>query len=98
MTHADERPTNRRVDAGGVVGTTNVEYEGERVVTGQRLMQAASDAFLGWASGDRDESQLRTAASSVPRGRSATATQTLSVSLHFDHDHPLLTRRFLAGT
>ncbi len=29
--------------------------QGERVVRGQRLMQAASDVFLGWAkSGDRD--------------------------------------------
>ena len=27
------------------------EHQGERVVFGQRLMQAASDTFLGWASG-----------------------------------------------
>ncbi|HVJ22230.1 MAG TPA: DUF2252 domain-containing protein [Polyangiaceae bacterium] len=28
------------------------EQHGERVVTGQRLMQAASDVFLGWAKGE----------------------------------------------
>jgi hypothetical protein len=27
---------------------TDIEHNGERVVTGQRLMQAASDQFLGW--------------------------------------------------
>ncbi len=30
-----------------------VHDQGHRVVTGQRLMQASSDAFLGWAGGDR---------------------------------------------
>ncbi len=30
-------------------GRSECEHEGERVVTGQRLMQAASDVFLGWA-------------------------------------------------
>jgi uncharacterized protein (DUF2252 family) len=30
-------------------GASEFEHEGERVVTGQRLMQAASDVFLGWA-------------------------------------------------
>jgi len=29
------------------------DNEGQRVVVGQRLMQAASDIFLGWTSGDR---------------------------------------------
>jgi uncharacterized protein (DUF2252 family) len=29
------------------------ENHGERVVTGQRLLQAASDIFLGWSAGDR---------------------------------------------
>jgi uncharacterized protein (DUF2252 family) len=32
-------------------GASEYEHEGERVVTGQRLMQAASDVFLGWATG-----------------------------------------------
>src|SRR5262249_37274671 len=30
------------------VGTGPYEHEGERVVVGQRLMQGASDIFLGW--------------------------------------------------
>jgi len=30
-------------------GPSECGHEGERVVTGQRLMQAASDVFLGWA-------------------------------------------------
>ncbi|HZZ12072.1 MAG TPA: DUF2252 domain-containing protein [Paraburkholderia sp.] len=29
----------------------NIRHEGERVVHGQRLLQAASDIFLGWATG-----------------------------------------------
>jgi uncharacterized protein (DUF2252 family) len=32
-------------------GASECSHEGERVVTGQRLMQAASDVFLGWAVG-----------------------------------------------
>ena len=32
-------------------GASEYEHEGERVVQGQRLMQAASDAFLGWVTG-----------------------------------------------
>jgi uncharacterized protein (DUF2252 family) len=32
-------------------GATEYAHEGERVVGGQRLMQAASDVFLGWADG-----------------------------------------------
>jgi uncharacterized protein (DUF2252 family) len=32
-------------------GVSSYRHQGERVVTGQRLMQAASDVFLGWATG-----------------------------------------------
>ena len=32
-------------------GAGEYEHDGERVVHGQRLMQAASDAFLGWVTG-----------------------------------------------
>jgi uncharacterized protein (DUF2252 family) len=32
-------------------GPSEYAHHGERVVTGQRLMQAASDVFLGWATG-----------------------------------------------
>jgi uncharacterized protein (DUF2252 family) len=32
-------------------GVSEHEHQGERVVHGQRLMQAASDAFLGWVTG-----------------------------------------------
>ena len=32
-------------------GASEYEHPGERVVQGQRLMQSASDAFLGWISG-----------------------------------------------
>jgi uncharacterized protein (DUF2252 family) len=32
-------------------GASEYEHAGERVVQGQRLMQAASDAFLGWVTG-----------------------------------------------
>ena len=32
-------------------GDSEYEHQGERVVHGQRLMQAASDAFLGWVTG-----------------------------------------------
>ena len=32
-------------------GPSEYAHQGERVVTGQRLMQAASDVFLGWADG-----------------------------------------------
>jgi uncharacterized protein (DUF2252 family) len=36
-------------------GTKKVEHNGQRVVVGQRLMQSASDIFLGWARGpERD--------------------------------------------
>ena len=36
-----------------VAGESPRENHGERVVAGQRLMQAASDIFLGWTHGDR---------------------------------------------
>ena len=32
-------------------GPSEFGHQGERVVSGQRLMQAASDVFLGWATG-----------------------------------------------
>ena len=32
-------------------GTGKVKHNGQRVVVGQRLMQASSDIFLGWARG-----------------------------------------------
>ncbi len=35
------------------VGASKYAQSGERVVTGQRLMQAASDIFLGWAQSER---------------------------------------------
>jgi len=34
-------------------GTKPVEHNGQRVVVGQRLMQSASDIFLGWSRGPR---------------------------------------------
>jgi uncharacterized protein (DUF2252 family) len=34
------------------VGKSVYEHHGERVVTGQRLMQSASDIFLGWTQGE----------------------------------------------
>ena len=33
------------------------DHHGERVVVGQRLMQATSDSFLGWTTGHEDEKQ-----------------------------------------
>lgn len=35
-------------------GRAPFEHHGERVVFGQRLMQAATDAFLGWTTGTRE--------------------------------------------
>jgi uncharacterized protein (DUF2252 family) len=35
-----------------VLGRSTFAHQGERVVVGQRLMQCASDIFLGWASDD----------------------------------------------
>ena len=34
----------------GLAGPPRYEHNGERIVVGQRLMQAASDIFLGWTS------------------------------------------------
>jgi uncharacterized protein (DUF2252 family) len=34
-------------------GASEASHEGERVVSGQRLLQAASDLFLGWTTGPR---------------------------------------------
>jgi hypothetical protein len=34
-------------------GRSSYKHNGERVVNGQRLMQAASDMFLGWTTGRR---------------------------------------------
>ena len=33
-----------------LAGKSEFEHQGQRVVVGQRLMQAASDMFLGWTS------------------------------------------------
>jgi uncharacterized protein (DUF2252 family) len=35
----------------GLAGTSPWQNNGERIVTGQRVMQSASDIFLGWAKG-----------------------------------------------
>ena len=40
-------------------GTSRYQHQGLRVVHGQRLMQAASDIFLGWASAEPHEYYLR---------------------------------------
>jgi uncharacterized protein (DUF2252 family) len=40
-----------------VIGSPDITADGERVVVGQRLMQAASDPFLGWAAGGPDGTQ-----------------------------------------
>jgi len=38
---------------------TTYDHQGLRVVVGQRVMQAASDAFLGWASGPERQYYVR---------------------------------------
>jgi uncharacterized protein (DUF2252 family) len=51
------------------VGGTRLRNQGKRVVVGQRIMQAASDAFLGWARADGFDTyvrQLRDMKGSVP--------------------------------
>ena len=40
-------------------GRSEFEHHGQRVVVGQRLMQAASDIFLGWTSGDGHDYYVR---------------------------------------
>ena len=61
-------------------GASEYEHQGERVVQGQRLMQAASDVFLGWVTGTGERArefhvrQLRdmkgSATAKRPRARS----------------------------
>jgi uncharacterized protein (DUF2252 family) len=51
------------------VGRSRYSNQGKRVVVGQRVMQAASDAFLGWAHADGFDTyvrQLRDMKGSVP--------------------------------
>lgn len=40
-------------------GAASYEHQGQRVVFGQKIMQAASDVFLGWTSGPRRQFYLR---------------------------------------
>lgn len=40
-------------------GATPYEHQGQRVVLGQKIMQAASDVFLGWTSGPDRQFYLR---------------------------------------
>jgi uncharacterized protein (DUF2252 family) len=40
-------------------GAQKVEHNGKRVVVGQRLMQSASDIFLGWARGPKRDFYFR---------------------------------------
>jgi hypothetical protein len=47
-------------------GRARVKYNGQRVVVGQRLMQSASDIFLGWSRGRRDHSSRTSAPTCVP--------------------------------
>jgi uncharacterized protein (DUF2252 family) len=43
----------------GFVGRSPYQYQGQRVVVGQRVMQAASDVFLGWARVERFDGYVR---------------------------------------
>ncbi|VVP70813.1 hypothetical protein PS918_01071 [Pseudomonas fluorescens] len=45
------KEARRSVLAGYVKAKTRTRHEGQRVVEGQRLMQSASDLFLGWTTG-----------------------------------------------
>ncbi|WP_223463568.1 MULTISPECIES: DUF2252 domain-containing protein [unclassified Pseudomonas] len=45
------KEARRSVLAGYVQTRSRVRHEGQRVVDGQRLMQSASDLFLGWTTG-----------------------------------------------
>lgn len=45
------KEARRSVVANYVKAKSRVRHEGQRVVDGQRLMQSASDLFLGWATG-----------------------------------------------
>jgi uncharacterized protein (DUF2252 family) len=58
LTDSQERPlflqfkeARRSVLADYVRGKSRLRHNGQRVVEGQRLMQAASDLFLGWTTG-----------------------------------------------
>ncbi|MEN0108796.1 MAG: DUF2252 family protein, partial [Pseudomonas sp.] len=58
LTDAQESPlflqfkeARRSVIAGYVKTKLKTKHQGQRVVEGQRLMQSASDLFLGWATG-----------------------------------------------
>ncbi|WP_084701431.1 DUF2252 domain-containing protein [Streptacidiphilus anmyonensis] len=53
------KEAQRSVLAEFVHGGPDYASEGERVVNGQRLMQAASDIFLGWESADGIDGQRR---------------------------------------
>jgi uncharacterized protein (DUF2252 family) len=41
------------------LGKSQFDHPGERIVNGQRLMQAASDMFLGWTSGPKRDFYIR---------------------------------------
>lgn len=45
------KEARRSVLAGYVKAKTRTKHEGQRVIEGQRLMQSASDLFLGWTTG-----------------------------------------------
>ncbi|MBK5510183.1 DUF2252 domain-containing protein [Pseudomonas sp. TH15] len=45
------KEARRSVLAGYVKSKSRVQHNGQRVVNGQRLMQSASDLFLGWTTG-----------------------------------------------
>ncbi|RON54544.1 DUF2252 domain-containing protein [Pseudomonas frederiksbergensis] len=45
------KEARRSVLAGYVKTKSRVQHDGQRVVNGQRLMQSASDLFLGWTTG-----------------------------------------------
>jgi hypothetical protein len=47
------------LDLGAELGAAHGECEGSRVVHGQRLMQAASDIFLGWETAEGIDGQRR---------------------------------------
>ena len=46
---------------------STIKEQGERVVAGQRLMQAASDRFLGWLRIDRPRASVRLLRPPAPR-------------------------------
>jgi hypothetical protein len=45
----------RRLGAGAVRRRQRIPNHGQRVVNGSRLIQPASDIFLGWTQGGRDK-------------------------------------------